>query len=259
MLPLPDPTPAPGMTDDALTRTIEECCLNAWPGLQQQVLDGWLLRFASGFTRRANSVQALYPGTGDVEEKLGRCEAAYAARGQPCIFKVTPLAQPAGLDDLLAARGYRREGETSVRVLEPLPTTAPDAQCTLTDPLDATWQSAFARIERRRAGHDPALRAILANIATPHIGAVLHEVGAVVSCGRAVVERDHVGLFDIATDEAHRGRGLAGRIVAHLLAWGARHRTTRAYLQVEADNTAAQRLYDRLGFREIYRYWYRVR
>ena len=31
----------------------------------------------------------------------------------------------------------------------------------------------------------------------------------------------------------------------------------RAYLQVVAGNTVAENLYGNLGFKEIYRYWYR--
>lgn len=253
------PTFVPGMTDHLLTRTIEECCLNAWPGLQQQVLDGWLLRFGAGYTRRANSVHAVYAGQQPVAERVALCEAAYAARGQRCVFKITPLAQPAELDAWLEQAGYGREGETSVQVLEPLPPGRPDPACTLVDPLGDAWLDTFARLDGAAAPQRMALRGILGNIVPRHTAALLREEGAVRCCGRAVLEHRHVGLFDIATDAAHRGRGLAPRLIAHLLAWGARSGATRAYLQVEADNTAALRLYERLGFRELYRYWYRAR
>ena len=43
--------------------TIEELSLSAWPPLQTMVLDGWVLRFAEGYTKRPNSVNPLYAST----------------------------------------------------------------------------------------------------------------------------------------------------------------------------------------------------
>jgi N-acetylglutamate synthase len=242
-----------------LTRTIEECCLNAWPGLRQRELDGWLVRFGDGFTSRANSVNPLHPGAQDAAAKLARCEAAYRAVGQPTIFRVTPLAHPPGLDELLAARGYLREKETVVQVLEPLRGGAADEACSLVDVLDPAWEAPFADLNEVPARHRAAHRAILAQIVPPQTGAVLQVAGALACCGRAVTEDEQVGLFAIATEPAQRRRGLARRLVRHLLAWGQGHGARRAYLQVEADNEPALRLYEELGFREIYRYWYRRR
>ena len=249
-------------------RALEEACLNAWPGLRERVLDGWLLRFGDGFTRRANSVQPIHAGREDAEEKRARCEAAYAALGQRCIFKITPLVQPPELDALLARAGYRREAETSVQVLEPLSGAAADPACALLDALDEAWLAAFTRMDATPAQHRAALRAILAHIAVPHVAALRTmggsggsggTAGTAAACGRAVHEESRVGLFDIATDATLRRQGHATRLIAHLLEWGRARGATRAYLQVEVDNAPARALYERLGFREVYRYWYRVK
>ncbi len=63
-------------------RTIEELTLNAWPALQTVLYDGWLLRFADGYTRRANSVNPIYPSAVPLADKIAACERAYAARDQ---------------------------------------------------------------------------------------------------------------------------------------------------------------------------------
>ncbi len=252
------------MTAPADVRALEEACLNAWPGLRERLLDGWLLRFGDGFTRRANSVQPIHAGRLDAADKRARCEAAYAALGQRCIFKITPLVQPPELDALLAQAGYRREAETSVQVLEPLAGAAADPACALLNPLAEAWQAAFTRMDATPAEHRAALRAILAHIAVPHVAALCSAGsaggagGAAVACGRAVRDESRVGLFDIATDAAQRRQGHAARLIAHLLEWGRAQGATRAYLQVEVDNAPARALYERLGFREVYRYWYRV-
>ncbi len=40
--------------------------MNAWPALSRIFLDGWVVGLSEGYTRRANSVNPLYPGTMDL-------------------------------------------------------------------------------------------------------------------------------------------------------------------------------------------------
>src|SRR5258708_37324392 len=77
--------------------------------------------------------------------------------------------------------------------------------------------------------------------------------------GLAVAERGYVGLFDIVTAGAYRNRGLGTQLLLHLMQWGKANYAHSAYLQVMRNNSPALNLYAKLGFREIYSYWYRVK
>jgi ribosomal protein S18 acetylase RimI-like enzyme len=57
-----------------------------------------------------------------------------------------------------------------------------------------------------------------------------------------------VGLSAVHVAEGARRRGLARGLCEALLAWAAERGATRAYVQVLADNTAATRLYESMGF-----------
>ena len=88
---------------------------------------------------------------------------------------------------------------------------------------------------------------------------VAREDGRVVACGQAMLDGELAGIFDMLTDEAARGRGLATRVVAELLSSGRGESATHAFLQVDAGNAAALAVYSRFGFATTYTYHYRAR
>src|SRR5690242_21399752 len=92
-----------------LIRHLEELSLNALPSLESIYLDGWVVRFANGYTKRANSVNPLYDSSMNLDDKIAYCESLYAVRKQPTVYKMTSLAEPHDLDSVLANLGYREE------------------------------------------------------------------------------------------------------------------------------------------------------
>jgi ribosomal protein S18 acetylase RimI-like enzyme len=237
---------------------LEERAASAWPALATVYLDGWVVRFADGYTRRANSASPLYEGSGRPDEKIDQCERLYAARRQRCIFKLTPAQ--AALDDLLACRGYSREAPSLVQVadLARLP-AAPSAAVTGTERPSERWLGDFARLNGVAEPHAAAMRRVLEAIVPSRRFGLLEVDGETAALGLAVVDRGWVGLYDVVTAPARRGQGHATGLLLHLLGWAAAEAgATRAYLQVAADNAPALALYRKLGFTEAYPYWYRV-
>lgn len=243
-----------------LAKRVEEASLNAWPALNQMVFDGWILRFADGYTRRANSVNPIYAGSEPVEEKIRFCEHLYKERQLPSIFKITPFVHPSNLDELLAEFGYRKEAVTSVQILD-LATLSPEmssASQQWSTPANQ-WIDDYVRMNQVQPKNIATLRAILEHIVPPACYTTLLKNSSSVACGLGVQEGDYVGLFDIVTEPAQRGQGLGQKLMANILRWAADHGAQTAYLQVMLNNNSALKLYEKLGFREIYRYWYRVK
>ena len=80
-----------------------------------------------------------------------------------------------------------------------------------------------------------------------------------IGVGLGVVEGRFIGLFDIVVDKAYRNTGLGYLIVENIMRWGRKQGASMAYLQVLTDNSPAIRLYEKMGFKEAYRYWYRMK
>jgi GNAT superfamily N-acetyltransferase len=242
-----------------LARRIEEASLNAWPALQQILFDGWLLRFSCGYTKRANSINAFYPSELCLANKIDICRAYYQARGLPVVFRITPFSTPPGLDQALAEREYGLIDPTIVMHLdlsgpphnEP---TQGELRCVSID----RWLCEFCRLRGDPLDAHEAHRRILRSIPGTVHPVLLVSEGQTVACGLGVLERTFYGLFDLLTHPDHRNRGHGSTLISEMLRWSRTCGAQHAYLQVTVGNAPARHVYEKLGFRELYRYWYRV-
>jgi ribosomal protein S18 acetylase RimI-like enzyme len=253
--------PREGGASPATLRAIEATARRAWPALEEERIGGWLLRFAGGVTRRSNSVHAI-DDVDDPTAAVAECAARFRARGLAPRFHVHAAVRPPDLEEALAAAGWARELSACVEVAE-LESFAPGAasagaRTALLARPEAIWFDRFAAWRRlscaARSGH----LALLSRVPPERAFALVSEGDVPRAAGLAVVDGGWVGLFDVVADPAARRRGWGRFVVSELLRWGRDRGAARSYLQVEADNEPALRLYAGLGFHEAYRYGYRL-
>ncbi|MEP7289024.1 MAG: GNAT family N-acetyltransferase [Chloroflexota bacterium] len=237
---------------------IEELSFNAWPALQTLHYDGWLLRFADGYTRRANSVNPLYASTLPISEKLVYCEEIYRRQGSQVVFKIAEATQPNNLDAALQSEGYVLEAPTSVQLLD-LREYDTDPLAGLTTHLTDEWLNAYFALNERNERYRPVMKRMLDQIIPATCFLTLQADNQTIAVGLGVLERGYLGLYDIVTAASHRRTGVGTQLMQQLLAWGKANGAQQAYLQVMQENIPAQHLYAKLGFQESYRYWYRVK
>ncbi|MCI0475519.1 MAG: GNAT family N-acetyltransferase [Anaerolineales bacterium] len=238
--------------------SIEELSLNAWPSLQTLLVDGWVLRFANGYTKRANSVNPLYASTRDVEAKIQFCEEIYRCNNLPVVFKMTAAAHPENLDALLDDRGYEVDSPTGVQTME-LGGAALSSDARLDATPTEEWLAAFYRLSVIDDARKATLRQMLTSIVPQKCFAAMLEADQIVACGLGVRQDEHIGFYDIVTDTSFRNQGYGKRLMRNLLTWGKQNGARTAYLQVMQNNAPALNLYARLGFKQIYEYWYRIK
>jgi ribosomal protein S18 acetylase RimI-like enzyme len=243
-----------------MIRLLEEISIDAWPALRMEFHDGWVLRFADGYSRRSNSVYPLYPSETDSREKIRDCERIYRENGLRTVFKMTVDCEPRGLDEILAGEGYRREATTSVQSLdlEGWNGTQPPGSRFRDEPAK-DWLAAQFAMNNLPQRQVAAARRILTMIRPPRVFASVESSGRSAACGLGMIRRGYLCLYDIAVDEKKRRRGYGLHIMEGLLDWGRQQGARQACLQVMKDNPPALALYSKLGFREEYEYWYRVK
>jgi N-acetylglutamate synthase len=246
------------MTPAGLAWRVEETCLNAWPALRQVLLDGWVLRFSEGLTRRANSANPLRGHRETGNGLVAACEALYQKRNLPTIFRLPSIIDP-DLDKRLEGLGYGREGESCVRYGDLTAIEAvsdPDVRL-LTRPT-REWFGAMAALQNHKTEQRRTYRRIVAGIAIPAAFAALAIDGEFVALAYGAIHDRLLCYESVITHPRRQRRGYARRVVAGLAAWAKDQGAEDACLQVEAHNAAALALYDSVGLKtELYRYHYR--
>ncbi len=194
------------------------------------------------------------------KRKGASCERHYSSKQLPTIFKLTRYSSSAGLDSLLAQKGYELHADTCVQIASLSGMESPSIRTVRLDAkLTQEWVNAFCLLSGKDEKEKQTMSHTLGNIIPATCYASLYQEGEVVACGLGVLERGHIGLYDIVTAHAYRNRGFGKQLILNMLEWGARHGADYSYLQVLQGNGPALRLYEKLGYKEVYSYWYRIK
>lgn len=244
--------------DLATIRRFEAAGFRAWPATSLHYDGTWAIRLtASHPAKRLNSINPLDPGDdGNLEKRIARAARRFEAYDRPLTFRLSPLSAP-DLSRHLDAQGWLRVSETKVMCMDLDDAVVGSAM----DQIPLKDMNRFISSALKVRGDDTTLRPGLSEVISsiePDAGLfVLADGGEPVATAICVHDGELAGLFEIATQAERRGQGFGRRVVLSSLKWARLRGARRAWLQVEADNEAACRLYASFGFRELYRYHYR--
>jgi ribosomal protein S18 acetylase RimI-like enzyme len=232
---------------------LEVVCSDAWPPLSQKFLGQWRLRWAGGFTGRANSALAVGEPGGDLSDTLRAvCDFAHSHAIPPKIQVVQDTATEAAI----AAAGWVPDiahpaGHDVVVLIADARPGAPGDARMLPGPTPAWWELTVGSTEPTDAE-----RHVLTG---GKIGYGVVDVdGVTAGVVRGAVVDDVLHIARLAVRPGYRRQGLAVRLLDAAAAWAAELGATRTVLQVSVTNAPALALYGSLGFAEHHRYRYWV-
>ncbi|CAM3431855.1 GNAT family N-acetyltransferase [Nocardioides dubius] len=228
--------PRPPVRHRISARDAEQHSLVLWPHVETAPIGEWVLRSdtqpVGRLIKRANSCLAIgEPGRADADA-VDEVRAFYRAREREPLAQVvrdsdaerifvTAGWQPVPGGDAVFQLGSLSRAARALRPVAPLSfeqlVARPQTQVGLTD------DGVRVALELRIGGH-------------------------LVATARAGLSGDWLGLHALQVEPELRRRGLARRMIAELLDWGAERGATTCWLHVESDNQAALDLYESLGF-----------
>ncbi|WP_033293288.1 GNAT family N-acetyltransferase [Amycolatopsis jejuensis] len=230
---------------------LEVVCAKAWSPVVEEPLGEWVLRWADGFTGRANSARAVGdPGIPVPSALDAVCEFAHA-HGIPAAVQVLEGSE---LEREVATAGWREQVEHAagyrVSVLTgPLPSGPfPDADV-LDEPTPEWWE-----LTEGTAAPSSAQRHVVTagKVGYGVVAADRVTAGAV----RGAIVDGWLHVARLAVAPSFRRRGLATTVLHALAAWGRAHGADQWVLQVAVGNAGALALYGALGCSEHHRYRY---
>ena len=240
------------MADLAGVQACEERLVNCWPALDTLLMDGWVVRFANGYTSRANSAGAIQPGADLDDARLATLVGLYRAKGLPPSIRLSPLAV-ASLEPRLQAAGWRYVTR-SIGMIGAPRAAAADPAVRLDAHATAEWitgVTAWADARKKNAAH---LEAIVSRIMMPVVFATLYEEDRALAYGLCVLDRGMAEIGSIVVGPEARGKGYGRRLVSALSGWARSRGARRIFLQVEASNGVARNLYRSIGLSDLYPY-----
>lgn len=249
-------------------RALEAAKASAFPGIENQMIGGWLARAGDGITERSNSAVPIGPSAGLQEVPLAQLEEFYRSHDLPCQLMIPDrIGRPA--EHLPGERGPEilvMSKELGDSAVNPEQTPAPDAplddtldpsladariELAVDDTPDADW---FSMYKFRGQPLPKKALDLLCHRIDGQLGfARLTVDGQLAAITRATITDGWLGYSAVAVAPEFRRRGLGTLLCQHLLSWGADNGAEHAYLDVIDSNTAGKALYHKLGFSEHHR------
>jgi len=234
---------------------LDQLAVAAWPAPVNDRQDGWLLRFAHGVSRRANSV-APFPLAHDampIDDLIKSVETYYRGHDLPPRFQISPAAAPSDLDTRLAKKGYEIETPVTIEIAAAPSLTISDIPISVATTAPPGWWEVY------KEGYDRDASEIAAISRDQPVYGAWHDAqGQIAAIGYGVLGGNWLGIFGMWTRPKSRGQGIGKAVISALAGWAVEQGAIGLYLQVENTNSAAQRLYERIGFRPVYGYHYRT-
>ncbi len=272
---------------------LEALTLATCPAEHELILGRWVLRASQSSVMRANTITVFAEApllAPEFAQRLQTAVAWYAQWGKKIHFRISEHPAAMAVDRALAALSYVQYDHTLVMHIADLSAAHLAAASTpwVAQPVDvgvatqwrmttrgepiaaamaeaaAAQSYAITVASAPNALRNPAqclLDNMIDSTATPtrqtQAVAIVDAGQNLIASGVARTCGLHVGLFNIYTAPHYRGKGCGQAITTALLQWAQHQGARTAFLQAEADNAAAIRIYQRLGFAAVYGYHYR--
>jgi len=150
-----------------MIQKIEELSMNAFPALSTVLVNGWILRFSNGYSKRANSINPIYACSLDIQKNIQMCDEMFKKNNLDTVFKLTEKEEVYEIDDILNGQGYAYEAKTNI-MLKNIPgfqiTEEEKKDVVIYNELRDDWFNGFVCMNKISPQHHLTLQKMLQSI-----------------------------------------------------------------------------------------------
>ncbi|MFX1477251.1 MAG: GNAT family N-acetyltransferase [Promethearchaeota archaeon] len=253
------------MNSEREIKRFQEFLLNSWPAKDYYFLNGWILRFNDGITSRANSVFPIrYSGTQKTLTKdIKMVKTAYKAYNLPALYTMHEFHEPKNLKEELLSRGYQPVAHTNalgIKLDEIVSTSINnDFEYLLSNSRVSEISKFLSKFSRWNVEDQRIIQEINQRIIIPKKCYMLTKyqneiIGTLLA---VLVPQGYLYIGDVFVHPDYRRQKIASSMFNYLIKeWAVRNNVKTVWLQVEAENLNANKLYTKLGMKKIYSYYY---
>ena len=235
----------------------------AWSAKETVNYKGWLVRLSEGVTMRVNSVLPLEYNGDNLRDDIQIVEEMYRNRNLPLIFQIPDYYEPNNLVSFLEELGFQQIDETivmSINLNEKIPTEeGEDYNFIIEEQVSDEWFRNLQELSGFDNNKLKGFKSIISRTLNTNITCSLKIDEIIVSVVLGVIEEPFIAIFNLIVDTNHRRQGIGEFVMRKVLSYAKQKNLETMYLQVEANNLPAVKLYEKLGFNERFRYRYLVK
>jgi GNAT superfamily N-acetyltransferase len=236
--------------------SLETATLDAVAPTSIQTLPGWLLPFDNTTIGRAISAVPVRHTMADLAT-VSDIESRYQERGMKTQFRIAEVAGLSDLRQALLKQGYTPQQPTLTMVgsIDQWPASASGWEVAISAQPTTAWNSVY--LSESFDPIDGANRVKALSRSRYLLYATVQDKAVPIAAGTAALSEGWVSLHGMRTKASSRGMGCARALIATFGQEALKRNLNRCFLQVEAGNETAIRLYCSLGFRTawLYHYW----
>lgn len=232
----------------------EQRIVNCWPAPSTMIFGGFAVRFAYGYSGRANSASAMQVAADLDEADIATIERLYREAGLLPTFRDSPLMSRA-TRQRLNERGYVLKDASFGMIADFTDASFQRrADVEIAREPSPEWLEGISRSQTPDKRSPEHLKAIVGAIRVPAFFATVRQENRAIGFGYTAIDRGYAEIASVMLDPAARGQGIGSGMVETLFAEAVAAGATKGFLQVESTNRIAKALYQKFGYRDLYYY-----